>query len=40
MALPSIAGAFWFENGVDFKHERSCFHPIVTIGVRVKEPNA
>jgi hypothetical protein len=39
MALPSIAGAFWFENGVDFKHERSCFHPIITIHFSVKEPN-
>jgi hypothetical protein len=26
MALLSIAGALSFEDGVNFKHEKSCFH--------------
>jgi hypothetical protein len=39
MALPSIVGAFWFENGIDFKREKSSFHPIGTIRFCVKRPN-
>jgi hypothetical protein len=31
--------AFWFENGIDFKHEKSSFHPIGTIRFGVKRPN-
>jgi len=39
MALPSIVGAFRFENGIDFKREKSSFHPIGTIRFCVKRPN-
>ena len=39
MALPSIAGAYWFEYRVDVKQEKRCFYSISTVCFCIKQPD-